>query len=398
MNEDNIISKRANELREKLRNARSQTFSDTSASSVTSTNNEPGSGQSEIGIDTSSSIVQRYSPISSTEDRGAELLKDTTTGRSNQSSKPDIRSLSGQNDRNNATRGTATKSQGGIFGSVRRSTQDDKRERPQFGRPSENNSTYRSDGIDISSGASSGKQPKRVGNLVRNEREEPNFTPPRFFGTPEYLKEDIIDIKQEREQERSNSNTSPEKTNQKRTVEGTETTRKRGRPRTKIDVKQPSEESENSQETTQHKNLKERIEEFVPRYGGNRLTEKEAANLQEPLSSALEDIFEQMDKFLMGYCNLTPIDEGGQPVWSDISEKEMKAFVKSWTALGQKSAIAAGAARGAVGLSDFIIGAAVLGPRIKKSGELIRQAHAEQKINQPERVKRHARTYSRQNI
>lgn len=398
MNEDNIISKRANELREKLRNARSQTFSDSLTSSISTTNNESGSGQSEIGIDTASSIVQRYSPISGSEDRGTELSKDATIGRGNQSSQSDIGSLSGQNDRNNAIRGTVAKSQGRIFSGSRGSTQNDQRKRQEFGRSSENNPTYRPDGTDLSSSPSSSKQPKRVGNLVRNEREEPNFTPPRFFGVPEYLKEDIIDIKQEREHERPNANTGSEKTNQKRTIEGTEATRKRGRPRTKIDVKQSPDESETVQETAQPKNLKERIEEFVPRYGGNRLTEKEAANLQEPLSSALEDIFEQMDKFLMGYCNLTPIDEGGQPVWSDISEKEMKSFVKSWTALGQKSAIAAGAARGAVGLSDFIIGAAVLGPRIKKSGELIRQARAEQKINQPERVKRHARTYSRQNI
>lgn len=388
MNEN--ISIKADELRKRLKNARTETTgteNDTNAGTI----NTDELKSSDIGVSTSSAIIQRYTPIGGPEDRGTEFPENTTVGRGNQQAEPNERFIPGQDNRNHSARGTVAEFKGRISSSIGSASQDDKRERSQFGRSGENNSAYRPNGNDVSTSSTGSQRPKRIGNLVRNVIEEPNFIPTRTFNIPSTEENPNANIVfKSRDKERPDTYTNATSPTTEQSVKGIEKPRKRGRPR--IERDEP-EQATNVNVKEDEKNLKEKVTDFLPHYTGNKLTAHEATTLQEPLSAALEDIFEQCDKFLFSYCGLPSVSDGTQPVWSDISDKEMKAFVKSWMALGQKSSMAAGVARGAVGLSDFIIGAAVLGPRIKKSGELIRQTRGNNK-----KGNKRANSFSGQNV
>lgn len=355
---DENISQKADDLRKRLRDGRTEIPGPDPNSNPTTDIEQSG----RIGINAPSTVVQRYSPIGNPEDRGAEQPQDATTGRGDKQAEPDQRSLHGQGSGNFSIGRTTSESKGRVSGSSRSTTQNDQRVRSEPGRHGENYSTDRSVRANLpSGGGSSSVRPKRVGNLVRNEQEEPTFIPARTFSQTTNPEIHIVS-------EKPNIDTSTAQTNQERSTEGTPSPRKRGRPRTKSNVIEPPANEENKQ-----KGFRERVDDFMPRYSGNRLTQHEADEMKKPLASALEDMFEQADKFLMSYCGLLQVEDGGQPVWSDVSEKEMKAFVNSWLSLGQKSSIIAGTARGAVGFSDFIVGAAVMGPRLQKTGQLIRE-------------------------
>lgn len=369
------ISEKADELRNKLRNARNQ--ANQPGTNTPSERGEGTNGSDNVGISETGSNIERYSTTGNTEVGRAELTEDSATRRGNQSTKSNIRSLSRQDNRDQSVGGAVAESQRRVSSSVGSTSQDDKRVRPKSGRSSEDNTENRSNGTDLpSSPRISTSRTRRVGNLVRNLNEEPNFERvPEFF---QYEPKTIYTSEKDTEPESGGSEESAEpQSNVSNTVTKTrakksnaeESTgkRKRGRPTIKKFVGEQASTEEDNEKTS----LKDRIGEYIPHYSGSRFTVVEAEKIKEPLTAALEDIFEQTDKFLFSYCGMP---QDSIPVWSDVSEKEMKAFVNSFAALGQKSAIAAGMARGAVGFSDFVVGAAVLGPRIQKSGRLIRQS------------------------
>lgn len=115
----------------------------------------------------------------------------------------------------------------------------------------------------------------------------------------------------------------------------------------------------------------EKIKEFAAKVTpkGNRLSQQEVKALHDPLTSALFDEFDLLDKMLWGYGG----DATQQPIWSDITEKEMEAFVSAFLGLGQKSGTVATMARSAVDLSDYVIVGAMMAPRIKATVEIVKQ-------------------------
>lgn len=123
----------------------------------------------------------------------------------------------------------------------------------------------------------------------------------------------------------------------------------------------------------------ERAKEFVAHITptGQRLSKEEVKSLHDPLVSALTDEFEMLDKLLWGYGG----DNTQQPIWSDISDNEMEAFVSAFLGLGQKSGTVATMARSAVDISDYVVVGAMLAPRVKKTVSIMRQ----HRVNRPSR-------------
>lgn len=380
---DENISQKADELRKSLRNARQGKTEDPS------TGNEPQPDGS-FSTDASSSDVQRYAATSNQSDRATEPTSNTGTSSSNYPAQSAERLVHGQDQRSIQRGGTASKPQGTILSSLRSLAQDHQRERPEPRRSGEDNPTYRSDGIDVSHGSTGPtRSPKRIGNLERNEKEEPNFVPPRFFRETDTSS---------RQQERQEPHSIPTPTTPQPTNNGTPQPRKRGRPSHKeLAERAKQQQASNPQilsfpqgqatEPENNLNLKEKISSFIP-HGGSKLTAREADAMRDPLYAALEDEFEMLDKLLLGYAGEPSLEEGGRPIWSDASEKEMNAFVKSFLSLGQKNAFVAGAARTAVDAGDFIIGVTFMAPRLTKTGQIIRQAREHRAQNRPQRQRR----------
>lgn len=105
------------------------------------------------------------------------------------------------------------------------------------------------------------------------------------------------------------------------------------------------------------------------------LSKQEAKDLQEPLRAALTDELEILDKMIWKLVG----DELEQPIWSDISDKEMSTLTDMLLKLGQKSPTVATVSRVAVDGSDYIIAGTVVLPRMKQTVDVIRQARKKQK-------------------
>lgn len=158
--------------------------------------------------------------------------------------------------------------------------------------------------------------------------------------------------------------------------------RKRGRPpkqRISPIIPFPTQQNPGSGEALTRESIGERAKEFVAHITptGQRLSKEEVKSLHDPLVSALTDEFEMLDKLLWGYGG----DATQQPIWSDISDNEMEAFVSAFLGLGQKSGTVATMARSAVDISDYVVVGAMLAPRVKKTVSIMRQ----HRVNRPSR-------------
>lgn len=118
-------------------------------------------------------------------------------------------------------------------------------------------------------------------------------------------------------------------------------------------------------------------ERKIPKFlTGPTFSKQEAKELQEPLIAALNDELSLVDKALW---NLTG-DALQQPIWSDISDKEMESLTNILLRLGQKSPAVATATRAAIDGSDYISAGVIIAPRFAKTTQIIRQARTQRKI------------------
>lgn len=147
---------------------------------------------------------------------------------------------------------------------------------------------------------------------------------------------------------------------------GTSEPRKRGRPSTKgtfVPVNKP-----------EIVKKERKIPAFLT---GPTFSKQEAISLQEPLITALHDELALADKALW---NITG-DVLQQPIWSDISDKEMESLTNILLKLGQKSPAIATATRAAIDGSDYITAGVILAPRIGKTAQIVKQARLQRKVN-----------------
>lgn len=239
-------------------------------------------------------------------------------------------------------------------------------ERRTNGRSGEDNSQNWSNGTDLSTGAqrsiSSTEQIRKVGNL---ETADP--IPPRFF-----------DAEREAAIEKSEA-------------QGTPSTRKRGRPpkqRIGGDVQNATEDISG---THLDKDQFDQLQRKAFFNTGKILSKAEAKELAEPLIAALKDEMEQADRLLWKYTG-DPLE---QPIWSDVTDKEMESLTNILLKIGQKSPVVATVARTAIDASDYIVAAGVIGPRFMKTVDVIRTVRKTKQRENPNRQSRFQRLRER---
>lgn len=141
--------------------------------------------------------------------------------------------------------------------------------------------------------------------------------------------------------------------------------RKRGRPTTKGIVQHASP----TPETTKQ-------ERKIPKFlTGSTFSKQEAKELQEPLIAALQDELSLVDKALWSLTG----DVLQQPVWSDVTDKEMESLTNILLKLGQKSPAVATATRAAIDGSDYISAGVIIAPRFAKTAQIIREVRLQKK-------------------
>lgn len=227
--------------------------------------------------------------------------------------------------------------------------QVNQRKRSADRRPSEDHSQDRSNGTDVSAsppGRSTGST-RTVGNLEALEA-----IPPRTFNS-----ETASDVKE------------PETS---RVTSG----RKRGRPpKSRVSSPQPLEVIEE-----QKPSIIERGANFLK--AGNVLSEREAKALKDPLVAALQDELSMIDKLIWSYTE----DPLQQPIWSDLTEKDLDGLTNLLLKMGQRVPVVASAARVAVDGSDYVTTAMLLAPRFQSTVSVVREARkkkAQNAQNQP---------------
>lgn len=352
---------KADELRESLRNARN---GNGPAGNDTGSTSTSGERNDTPGINSSGDVAQEYVGVGDQQSLSGRHSTQSDVPGGSSSVRGLIQSISGSNSRARSNVGTVPGPKGKSIGGTGSSTQNDRRVGSQPGRPSENNSTYRTDGTDLrtrpgtsQSGLAFSENEPTL-RLVRTPGDE-SYIPPRRFDT------------------------GTEETTPQPVTEPVVQRRKRGRPPKQrvggnIPVGQIS-FAPNQTEGTPLSGIGERAKEFVAHITptGQRLSKEEVKSLHDPLVSALTDEFEMLDKLLWGYGG----DTTQQPIWSDISDNEMEAFVSAFLGLGQKSGTVATMARSAVDISDYVVVGAMLAPRVKKTVSIMRQ----HRVNRPSR-------------
>jgi hypothetical protein len=338
----------SNELRERLKSVRTNRNTSESSGDTPTVNSTGRTATDYVGVSDQSSngTGQSAKPVVSDGSKPVRQFIGTVRGSG---------SGSGTTDR------AASITKGRITSSPRGTTQDDRRVRSELRRSGEDHAKDRPDGIDLSA-STTGRGSELTGRLERTPGDE-QFIPKRKFDGAE-------------------TNTSTDTQETYRPTEPIIIKRGRGRPR-KSGVAQvighfgeltknigtPDREDETYPGKSREnplKQAKEFIASSVPK--GNRLSASEVKSLKEPLSSALTDEFELLDRMLWGYAG----DGIDQPIWSDITEREMEAFVDSFLKLGTKSGTAAVLARSAVDMNDYIVVGGMLVPRIKATVSIMR--------------------------
>lgn len=283
------------------------------------------SEHSSITTSSTSSDIERYSP--------------DFTNQNGHS----IQSVSGQSNGIVSTVRATRNAERKLANLVRSVAQIDHGERPGSRRSGENNGKDRSDGTNVPTGVSK-RSTRQIGNLETDEE-----IPARSF---------------------TESDPQTETNAEKPETKGTEEPRKRGRPAKQRTI--PFIQT-NAETETKRK---------IPGWSsGNTLTKQEAKELEEPLIAALTTEFELLDKTLWGYTG----DPLQQPIWSDITEKEMESLTHIVLKLGQKSTMVATAARVAVDGSDYVTAAVVIAPRFQSTVNIISKARKEHVQNKAKR-------------
>lgn len=350
---------KADELRESLRNARNGNGPAGNDTGSPSTN---GEYNDTPGTNSSSDVAKEYVGVGDQQGVSGRHSTQPDVPGGGSSVRGLIQSISGPNSRARSNVGTVSGTKGKSSGGVGSSAQNDRRVGPQPGRSGQDNSTYRADGTDLRTRPGASKsgltfsESEPTLRLVRTPGDE-SYIPPRRFdtGTEETIAQPVTEPVVQR--------------------------RKRGRPpkRRTDGIIQIGPQTTDQTERSTISGVGERAKEFVGHIvpTGQRLSKEEVKSLHDPLVSALTDEFEMLDKLLWGYGG----DATQQPIWSDISDNEMEAFVSAFLGLGQKSGTVATMARSAVDISDYVVVGAMLAPRVKKTVSIMRQ----HRVNRPSR-------------
>lgn len=217
------------------------------------------------------------------------------------------------------------------------------RKRSPIGRPRKDYGQSRSDGTDVSTGSRS-RSIRSIGNLTADDE-----IPPRTFDTePE-------------------TNSAPKATGEKPTPQGNAPARKRGRPakQTTLRIVQPTTETRE------------------PKFSfGKTLSKSETKELTEPLIAAIQDEFAILDKIIWSYTG----DELKQPIWGDVTEKEVSALTGLMLGLGEKSPAMATVVRGAVNAQDYVVVGTMLAPRFMETVKVVKQARQQKRAEKKERT------------
>jgi hypothetical protein len=339
------MSENATELRERLRNAR-QTKRDA----------EP-TGTDTPGTNSTGHIASDYVGISNQPGDGTGQPTQSTIPNGGAKVRQSERAVRRPGGGSRITDRTTSKPEGRVTSGVRGATQDDRRVRQEPGRSGENNATDRADGTDLSTGVSS-RSSSVAGRLERTPGDD-QFIPLRNFNA----ENDTVGTTQE-----TSGITSP-----------IIVKRGRGRPRkarvteiigqlTSKTAKDPELDYFQTERQSPVKQVKEFITTTSSKSAGNRLSANEVKTLKEPLTAALTDEFQLLDQMLWGYAN----DGLNQPIWSDITDREMEAFIDSFLGLGTKSGTVATLARSAVSMNDYIVVGGMMLPRLKATVDVVR--------------------------
>jgi hypothetical protein len=347
------MAENSDQLRERLKSARTAGTTESGENDRPTTHSTGRTASDYVGVSNQPGNGTGQSTEPTLSDGGKPVRQFIGTVRGSSSG-------SGTTDR------AASITKGRITSSPRGTTQDDRRVRSELRRPGEDHAKDRPDGIDVPASIT-GRGSELTGRLERTPGDE-QFIPKRKFDGAE-------------------TNTSTDTQETYRPTEPIIIKRGRGRPR-KSGVAQvigqfgelaknigtpnndredetfPGKERKNP--LSQVKETIANVSSTIPK--GNRLSAGEVKSLKEPLSNALTDEFELLDRMLWGYAG----DGIDQPIWSDITEREMEAFVDSFLKLGTKSGTAAVLARSAIDMNDYIVVGGMLVPRIKATVAIMR--------------------------
>lgn len=106
------------------------------------------------------------------------------------------------------------------------------------------------------------------------------------------------------------------------------------------------------------------------------LTNDEAEEYRDTLAAALESDFDALDKYLWSRQRLyTPDDANDEPIWSNMTEKEITTLTRVMIKGGQHSPAMATVVRGVIDSNEYIAVATILVPRLKTSGRVMRETH-----------------------
>lgn len=98
----------------------------------------------------------------------------------------------------------------------------------------------------------------------------------------------------------------------------------------------------------------------------------------ETLPAALEDDFRYLDEYLWSRQRAVaanPDDADDKPIWSDVDEDELQALTRILVKGGKRNPTMAAVSRGIVDSRDYIVTAAIVVPRVKKTFDVVRKTH-----------------------
>lgn len=290
---------------------------------------------------------EQFDGTTSREDSSATRLTDTNSERYT-SNEPDsngyrIQSVSGSGNGTLGAFRTTDNIEGKSAYQSGSSASSNQRKRSPVGRPRKDYGQGRSDGTDVSTGSRS-RSIRSIGNLTADDE-----IPPRTFDTePETV-------------------STPKTTGEKSAPQGNAPARKRGRP---------------AKQTTL-RTLQPTIETREPKFSfGKTLSKTETKELTEPLIAAIQDEFAILDKIIWSYTG----DELKQPIWGDVTEKEVGALTGLMLGLGEKSPAMATVVRGAVNAQDYVVVGTMLAPRFMETVKVVKRARQQKRAEKKERT------------
>ncbi|SRR5712691_3996980 len=320
------------ELREKLRNARTNntTSAESEQSGDQSTPNTSGTSASPIGHSTN------------------ESTKDGSS----------IQHISRPSERT----GTIGRGIDGIERSIRVGTGSvaplNLGKRQSNRRSSQNNSPSWADGTELPSSSSptTTTSGTKVGNLYADESiPERNFNKEVTSPRPEIKDESKVGK-----------------------VERIEEPRKRGRPR-KSGVDGIIQADSEGSKSTKEVNKQESSTVFPWFKEKSVLSEAEVKALEEPLITAIRDNLIYLDQYL--WMKSEGPEGLQQPIWSDMSDVEITCIVHVLLRQGTKSPAAAQTARAIANGNDYLTTAIVLIPRMMKTINIVKPKRGKKRAN-----------------